>query len=76
MEVLSEILNKQRYISCHSYIQSEINMLMKVAEHFNRFGISILLHLFWRDIKLLIKCKSHGVGASTFVTGGLINKDK
>ena len=35
METLAEILNKERYISCHSYVQSEINMLMKVAEKFN-----------------------------------------
>ncbi|MCP4978130.1 MAG: amidohydrolase family protein, partial [Maribacter sp.] len=31
METLVEILNGQRFISCHSYVQSEINMLMKVA---------------------------------------------
>ena len=31
MEVISQILNKQRFITCHSYVQSEINMLMKVA---------------------------------------------
>ena len=35
MEVLVEILNNERFISCHSYVQSEINMLMKVAERFN-----------------------------------------
>ncbi|MGB0880389.1 MAG: amidohydrolase family protein, partial [Polaribacter sp.] len=29
LEVLAEILNKERFISCHSYVQSEINMLMK-----------------------------------------------
>jgi len=27
MEVLAQILNKERFISCHSYVQSEINML-------------------------------------------------
>ncbi len=35
METLVEILNGVRFISCHSYVQSEINMLMKVAEKFN-----------------------------------------
>ncbi|HLU87806.1 MAG TPA: amidohydrolase family protein, partial [Taishania sp.] len=35
LETLSEIINKERFITCHSYIQSEINMLMKVAEMFN-----------------------------------------
>ena len=64
MEVLSEILNKQRYISCHSYIQSEINMLMKVAEHFN-FNINTFTHIL-EGYKVADKMKSHGVGASTF----------
>ena len=64
MEVLSEILNKQRFISCHSYIQSEINMLMKVAEHFN-FNINTFTHIL-EGYKVADKMKSHGVGASTF----------
>jgi hypothetical protein len=32
---VAEILNKERFISCHSYVQSEILMLMNVAEKFN-----------------------------------------
>ena len=32
MNTLVEILNKERFITCHSYVQSEINMLMKVAD--------------------------------------------
>lgn len=64
MEVLSEILNKERFISCHSYIQSEINMLMKVAEHFN-FNINTFTHIL-EGYKVADKMKSHGVGASTF----------
>ena len=31
LEILGEILEGERFISCHSYVQSEINMLMKVA---------------------------------------------
>ena len=34
MEALLEIVEKKRFITCHSYVQSEINMLMKVAEQF------------------------------------------
>ena len=64
MEVLSEILNKERFISCHSYIQSEINMLMKVAQHFN-FNINTFTHIL-EGYKVADKMKSHGVGASTF----------
>ena len=34
-EAMLEIINKERFITCHSYVQSEINMLMKVADKFN-----------------------------------------
>ena len=64
MEVLAEILNKERFISCHSYIQSEINMLMKVAEKFN-FNINTFTHIL-EGYKLADKMKAHGAGASTF----------
>ena len=64
MEVLSEILNKERFISCHSYIQSEINMLMKVAEKFD-FNINTFTHIL-EGYKVADKMKAHGVGASTF----------
>lgn len=64
MEVLAEILNGERYISCHSYVQSEINMLMKVAEHFN-FRVNTFTHIL-EGYKVADKMKEHGVGASTF----------
>jgi hypothetical protein len=32
MQTLVEILNKERFISCHSYVASEILMLMNVAD--------------------------------------------
>lgn len=64
MEVLSEILNKERFISCHSYVQSEINMLMKVAEKFN-FNINTFTHIL-EGYKVADKMKAHGVGGSTF----------
>jgi len=64
MEVLSEILNKERFITCHSYVQSEINMLMKVAEKFD-FNINTFTHIL-EGYKVADKMKAHGVGASTF----------
>ena len=64
MDVLSEILNKERFISCHSYVQSEINMLMKVADKFN-FKVNTFTHIL-EGYKVADKMKSHGVGASTF----------
>ena len=64
MEVLVEILNKERFISCHSYVQSEINMLMKVAERFN-FKINTFTHIL-EGYKVADKMREHGVGGSTF----------
>lgn len=64
MDVLAEILNKERFISCHSYVQSEINMLMKVADKFN-FNINTFTHIL-EGYKVANKMKEHGVGGSTF----------
>ena len=64
MEVLAEILSKERFISCHSYVQSEINMLMKVAEKFD-FNINTFTHIL-EGYKVADKMKTHGVGGSTF----------
>ncbi|HLT51011.1 MAG TPA: amidohydrolase family protein, partial [Arenibacter sp.] len=64
MEILAEILNGERFISCHSYVQSEINMLMKVAEKFD-FRINTFTHIL-EGYKVADKMLEHGVGASTF----------
>lgn len=63
-ETMLEILNKKRFISCHSYVQSEINMLMKVAERFN-FRINTFTHIL-EGYKVADKMAQHGVAASTF----------
>ncbi len=64
LEVIAEILNGERFISCHSYVQSEINMLMKVAEKFN-FRVNTFTHIL-EGYKVADKMKEHGVGGSTF----------
>ncbi|MBQ4803916.1 amidohydrolase family protein [Aquimarina sp. MMG015] len=64
METLVEILNGKRFISCHSYVQSEINMLMKVAEKFN-FRINTFTHIL-EGYKVADKMAKHGVAGSTF----------
>ncbi|MFH4967396.1 amidohydrolase family protein [Gaetbulibacter sp. M240] len=64
LDVLAEILNKERFISCHSYVQSEINMLMKVAEKFN-FRVNTFTHIL-EGYKVADKMAEHGVGGSTF----------
>ncbi|MDT0676098.1 amidohydrolase family protein [Autumnicola musiva] len=64
METLVEILNGERFVTSHSYIQSEINMLMKVAENFG-FNINTFTHIL-EGYKVADKMKEHGVGGSTF----------
>lgn len=64
LEVLAQILNKERFISCHSYVQSEINMLMKVAENFG-FNVNTFTHIL-EGYKVADKMKDHGVAGSTF----------
>ena len=63
-ETMLEIINKKRFITCHSYVQSEINMMMKVAEQFN-FRINTFTHIL-EGYKVADKMKQHGVGAGTF----------
>ncbi|MEX2512205.1 MAG: amidohydrolase family protein [Cyclobacteriaceae bacterium] len=64
METIGEILRGERYISCHSYVQSEINMLLKVAEKFD-FRVNTFTHIL-EGYKVADIMKAHGAGASTF----------
>ena len=64
LEVLAEILRSERYISCHSYIQSEINMLMHVADSMG-FRVNTFTHIL-EGYKVADKMKKHGVAGSTF----------
>lgn len=64
LEALVEIMNKKRFITCHSYVQSEINAAMKAAE---KYGVTIntFTHIL-EGYKVADKMKAHGVAASTF----------
>ncbi len=64
METLNEIINKERFISCHSYQQGEINMLMHVADSMG-FRVNTFTHIL-EGYKVADKMKAHGVGGSTF----------
>jgi imidazolonepropionase-like amidohydrolase len=64
LEALLEILRKKRFISCHSYVQSEINMLMHLADSFG-FKLNTFTHIL-EGYKVADKMKKHGVYASTF----------
>lgn len=64
LEALVEILEKERFISCHSYVQSEILMLMRVAESFG-FRVNTFTHIL-EGYKVAQEMKAHGVTGSTF----------
>lgn len=64
LDALVEILNNKRFITCHSYVQSEINMLMHVADTFH-FRINTFTHIL-EGYKVADKMKKHGAGAGTF----------
>ncbi len=64
LEVLNEILRSERFITCHSYVQSEVNMLMHVADSMG-FKINTFTHIL-EGYKVADKMLNHGVGASTF----------
>lgn len=64
LEALVEVLRKKRFITCHSYVQSEINMLMHVADSMG-FKVNTFTHIL-EGYKVADKMKAHGVHASTF----------
>jgi len=64
LETLVEILEDKRFITCHSYIQSEITMLMNVADSMG-FRINTFTHIL-EGYKVADKMKKHGAYASTF----------
>ncbi len=64
LEAMAEIINKKRFISCHSYVQSEINMLMHVAEKFD-FNVNTFTHIL-EGYKVADKMAAHGAAGSTF----------
>jgi imidazolonepropionase-like amidohydrolase len=64
LEALVEIIDGKRFITCHSYQQGEINMLMHVADSFG-FRVNTFTHVL-EGYKLAGKLKAHGAAASTF----------
>jgi imidazolonepropionase-like amidohydrolase len=64
LEALSAIMNKKMFITCHSYVQSEINGLIKIADSFD-FTVNTFTHIL-EGYKVADKMKAHGASASTF----------
>ena len=64
LDALVEIMNKKRFITCHSYVASEIISAMRVAEKFG-FRFNTFTHIL-EGYKVADKMKLHGANASTF----------
>jgi len=64
LDALVEILNKKRFITCHSYVQSEITAAMRVGERFG-FRFNTFTHIL-EGYKVADKMKAHGANTSTF----------
>ncbi|MES2767117.1 MAG: amidohydrolase family protein [Bacteroidota bacterium] len=64
LETMLEIIRGKRFIHCHSYVQSEILMLMRVAEDFG-FKVKTFTHIL-EGYKVASEMAKHGAMASTF----------
>ncbi|SHN31595.1 amidohydrolase family protein [Mucilaginibacter sp. OK098] len=64
LDAIVEILDGKRFITCHSYVQSEINMLMHVADSMG-FKINTFTHIL-EGYKMADKMKAHNIAGSTF----------
>ena len=64
LDALVEILDNKRFITCHSYVQSELNMMMHVADSLG-FKINTFTHVL-EGYKVADKLKARGIAASTF----------
>jgi imidazolonepropionase-like amidohydrolase len=64
LEALVEILNKKRFITCHSYVQPEITYALRVGDKYG-FKFNTFTHIL-EGYKVADKMKKHGSSASTF----------
>ncbi len=64
LDAMLEILRGKRFIHCHAYVQSEILMLMRVAEDFG-FRVRVFQHIL-EGYKVADLMARHGAGGSSF----------
>lgn len=64
LDALVEILTNKRFITCHSYVQSEITGLIEVADRMG-FKVNTFTHIL-EGYKVADKMLKHGANASTF----------
>lgn len=64
LNTLLEILDKERFVHAHSYVQSEILMLLRLAEDFD-FTLTTFTHIL-EGYKVASEMAKHGAGGSSF----------
>jgi imidazolonepropionase-like amidohydrolase len=64
LDAIVEILDNKRFITCHSYVQSELAMLMHVSDSLG-FHINTFTHIL-EGYKVADKMKAHNINGSTF----------
>jgi len=64
LDAIAEILDKKRFITCHSYVQSEINMLVHVGDSMG-FKVNTFTHIL-EGYKVADKMAARGIAGSTF----------
>lgn len=64
LNTLLEILDSERFVHAHSYVQSEILMLIRLAEEFD-FTLTTFTHIL-EGYKVASEMAKHGAGGSTF----------
>lgn len=64
LETLVEILDNERFITCHSYVQSEINMFMHVADSLG-FKVNTFTHIL-EGYKLADRMAARSIAGATF----------
>lgn len=64
LDALVDVLDKKSFMACHTYVQSEGNMILKLAEDFG-FKAHTLIH-FNEGFKIADKIAEHGAACSVF----------
>jgi imidazolonepropionase-like amidohydrolase len=64
LDALVEVVNNDMWVCCHSYVQSEMLMLMRLAEKFD-FTIGTFTHVL-EGYKVADEMAAHGAGAGSF----------
>ena len=64
LDAIQEIIEGKRFITCHSYVQTEITMMMRVAEK-HKVRVNTFTHIL-EGYKVADKMAKHGAAAGTF----------